>query len=239
MPGLYYDNIAGQTEYIEFDALTDEAHNRSATATSHPVEDGSNVSDHIRAEQHTIAFRAVVTNKPSRNISKDSTVSGSFGSVTLAARTAAQRLGSLIVFPGPVVQRAEITTSADTTISAVLFTFSSPFNRVESIHEKLISLLNSGTLMHIDTTLEQLDDMALIGIEVGRDAGRGNVLDARLTFTHIRKVSTSTVVVPESVRAGNRGGQATTDPNATEEARAEETVNSSFARQLQTRLTGT
>lgn len=215
MPGLSYTTDGGVIEYVSFDAMTEEGHSRSATATQKGVELGAPVVDHVRPNQPSITFRAVVTNKPSRNVANDATATGQMSSVALEAKTRARKIGTLIAFPGGVIQPT-IELPQPTSINATLLTFAQPFDRVGAVHEKLIRLLNTATTLNISTTLEELSDMVLIGLDVIRDAERGNSLDAKLTFVKIRKVTTATVEVPRSIRSGNRGGQATTEPTPAE-----------------------
>lgn len=221
--GLSYESAPGVDAFLEFDVLTDEAHTRAATATSHPVEDGANISDHIRSEPASIVFRAVVSNKPIRNIRNDTSVSGSQQSVSLRTKTSSRKLNNVFVLPGPIVRRAELSAQSDTTTRVSVFAFASEFDRVTAVYDELTRLLNTGTLCSVVTSLKTLDSMALVGVEVARDAARGQSLDARLTFSAIRVVSTSTVVVPQSVRSRNRGGQSTRDPDPAEEATATRT----------------
>lgn len=51
-------------QFLEFDALVSASHDGSAVITRHPVEAGSNVTDHIRREPDTLNVRGIVTDSP-------------------------------------------------------------------------------------------------------------------------------------------------------------------------------
>lgn len=47
---------------LEFDLLTSEEHNFSSTVTSHPVEDGSEITDHIQNEAESGSISGIISN---------------------------------------------------------------------------------------------------------------------------------------------------------------------------------
>ena len=49
---------------IEFDAVVSEAHNMTADVTMHPVENGSNITDHIREQPKEITLNGIVSGHP-------------------------------------------------------------------------------------------------------------------------------------------------------------------------------
>jgi len=49
---------------IEFDATLSEDHGQSVSVVSHPVEDGADITDHIRRLPETLSINAVVSNTP-------------------------------------------------------------------------------------------------------------------------------------------------------------------------------
>jgi len=49
---------------VELDASINETHNSTAEVTSHPVEDGADITDHVRVKPETLSITGVVTNHP-------------------------------------------------------------------------------------------------------------------------------------------------------------------------------
>lgn len=64
-----------QIDTIVIDAAVTETHTLSNTVTDHPVEEGSNVSDHSRPEPDKIQLDCVVSDTPLQTTSSGSTVS--------------------------------------------------------------------------------------------------------------------------------------------------------------------
>jgi hypothetical protein len=53
-------------DVIEFDVVTTESHQRKADVTTHPVEQGSNIADHVHLSPDSLTMTAVVTRHPIR-----------------------------------------------------------------------------------------------------------------------------------------------------------------------------
>lgn len=60
----------GDVGVVQLDATVNEAHERSAAVTQHPVEQGVNITDHVRPEPATISIDGVVSGTPLVNLSK-------------------------------------------------------------------------------------------------------------------------------------------------------------------------
>ena len=52
------------SQFIEFEATVSASHEGTSTITRHPVEEGANVTDHIRDEPETLELDVVVSNFP-------------------------------------------------------------------------------------------------------------------------------------------------------------------------------
>lgn len=61
--------LFGTTSAVEFDCTLTETHSSSAKATEHPVEEGANVSDHVRPELDRVQIEGVITNTPLNDVS--------------------------------------------------------------------------------------------------------------------------------------------------------------------------
>lgn len=51
-------------EAIQFDASVSETHTNTAALTDHPVEDGADITDHIRLNPEELSMNVIVTNNP-------------------------------------------------------------------------------------------------------------------------------------------------------------------------------
>lgn len=61
---IIWQGDSGQTYTIELDASVREQHDTTAQVTEHPVERGSNIADHIRAEPRRLTIEGVISNTP-------------------------------------------------------------------------------------------------------------------------------------------------------------------------------
>lgn len=168
---------------IEMDASLEELHTATVEVTSHPVENGADISDHIRRKPRSIRITGIVTNHP----------------VTLFA-------------------------FARTSISGT---------RAEQFFEALEKVMDAGTLISVFTTLRQYDNMVITEITVPRNAEKGNVVEATITFREIIIVNTETLAaVPVEASAGglaNAGKIAPPPAAAAATAAQSQSALSSFA----------
>lgn len=56
--------VDDDSQFIEFDATIAAAHDGTATITKHPVEEGANVTDHIRTEPEALNLEVIVSDTP-------------------------------------------------------------------------------------------------------------------------------------------------------------------------------
>ena len=71
MAYLRFTNEGGVQAIVTFDATEREAHVGTALVTEHPIETGGNVTDHVRAENDTLALDILITNTPLSEKSHD------------------------------------------------------------------------------------------------------------------------------------------------------------------------
>ena len=57
-------SVVETLEAIEFDASVQETHSNSAEITQHPVEEGADITDHIRRQPEELSVNVIVSNNP-------------------------------------------------------------------------------------------------------------------------------------------------------------------------------
>src|SRR5581483_4542634 len=95
MPGAY---LSFDGTDLHFDAVTNEQTEHTATATEHPVEQGANVSDHVRDQLDRVTLEVVVSNTPVTDV--NGLYGGGFDTMDLAAGAA---LGNSKLKPDPAL----------------------------------------------------------------------------------------------------------------------------------------
>ncbi|MCP4601783.1 MAG: hypothetical protein GY847_14925 [Proteobacteria bacterium] len=61
---MVFKTKKGQVGAVQFDAMVSENHTMSAEVTEHPVEEGSDIADHIRIGPREIEIVGVISNTP-------------------------------------------------------------------------------------------------------------------------------------------------------------------------------
>jgi hypothetical protein len=92
----YTDAVSGEFRVIDFDVVTGEEHNISSTVSEHPVEEGANITDHVRPNLTRVTLKGIASDTPTN----PTTFGGVFGearrihgqhtATTLSARVAKQ-----------------------------------------------------------------------------------------------------------------------------------------------------
>jgi hypothetical protein len=159
-----------QTQEASFDAVVTETHSRSAQVTSHPVEQGADVADHVYIEPLHLTLECVVTNTPlatpaTQNRNSRGEVSTVNGKVSLpfGAGTYTKAVGAALQFSQDML-------------------------RPRDVYEALRKAFNEKSAFSVDTALEIYHSMVITALSVPREAGSGAMTDKgvrvdRLTFS--------------------------------------------------------
>ena len=210
-------DVAGEFRVLVFDATVTELHSKSAVVTEHPVESGVNVSDHKRPERARLAAEVHVTNTPIISPNVD----GATGDVAPAELTA-----------GPfnrIARGAQVSKSGQATSSTLepqtltrtanVLQFLVEFDRVATIYEQLLLLVDSGILLTVVTSLRQYDNMTLMDLGVPRSAATRYTGVFNLELVEIRIAESQLVGTPEPLetrgeRRRRRGAQGAEEQTA-------------------------
>jgi hypothetical protein len=236
----------GEVEFIDVDAVLEEQHRSTAMVSEHPVEDGSNISDHVRADQDTLTMEMFVTNTPIID-QPSANLQGAVSEIAIGVETPPVRAGGpILIDPGsppirlplgiPIPGRAptweaapfisQITTALVDLQGANVLQFGSQFNRVNFVYTVLRALLVTGTAVRIVTSIRTYENMVFEELTTPRSADVGDAIRFNVTARQIRVVDTVTVEAPPDPseergrNRGNRGGQQTDDASTEEEDRS-------------------
>lgn len=243
MVEITFTLTTGETEFVRVDAVVEEMHRSSAVITSHPVEDGGNVSDNVRPDQDTIQLQVFVSNTP---ITVPEGVSGGVQEQNIFVEEPSQRadtgprlidagappirlpLGGLVPGLAPRWEAADFIERAEPQGlgAAQLLAFDEEFDRVNEVYIQFLALLSRGIVVRVVTKLRTYENMLIEELTVPRKAETGNAARMDVTLRQVRIVDTQTVEVPplpEEDRGENdrnRGGQATDDADGEEGSRS-------------------
>jgi hypothetical protein len=182
---------------LQFDLTVAETIISSASMTTFPVEQGADISDHVRQEADKCTLEVYVSNSPIRtdNLIDPSSPRGGVQSVTLdlpkfnfpllSGLGILRRLGSLF-------------SAGDTPTKALLLTFDTPFNAPGETLDVLRQLQSEARLIEVYGRDWFLDDMVLMTISNPRNSETGDGGEYTLEFSHIRIVETQRTTSPVS-----------------------------------------
>ena len=177
-----------------------ESHNATNEVTEFPVEEGANISDHVRPGLKTVSLEVLITNTP---IQVDPfQVTGGLTSNLLnlpipfsPLSEAAPPLGT----PG-FVTRSLVNAIEGRTSTPVIFAYTLTFDDYEpvmNVYDTLKSIRDEGKLIRILTTFQEYKDMVLVNMGALKSAQEGSGARFTLDFKEIRTVTTETVASPE------------------------------------------
>lgn len=191
---------------VVFDATMSETHDSTAEITSHPIDDGSTISDHVIIHPFAFSCDVYVTNTPIEDLGRGvvETVelvipkpnpfpSNPFNAAEILANKALDAL-----FGGPLKVQTLL--------------FGEPFDRIKEVHDTLKLLIGRGASMSVVTSTATYDKVVLTSVSLPRTEYGGASFS--LTFGQITTVQSATVTAPKPAEprgasAKNKGGQGT------------------------------
>lgn len=162
--------------FLEFEATISTQHQGDAVVTEHPVEQGADVTDHIRRSPETLEINGVVSNTP----------------LVVLGRLNAERTSV-------VLDRARADAVALSVPGGDVRT------RAEDAYNFLKGIKDQGRTVKVITTLRIYKNMAIRGIVVSRDKDTRNILDVRLSLKEIVIALTGEADVPKPVNTSRDG----------------------------------
>lgn len=195
--------IIAPASTIEFDATLSESHPATATVTEHPVEVGSNVTDHVRPDIDRVQFEVMVTNAPIR--APGSNLDGAQGLVQGLDLQVPTTTSLPIEIPGVgAALRGAGALNGTTVVRAQTLQFTSEFDRVGSVYHAVKRLQETSALLTIITSLRRYENFVIASVIPTRTTGEGDCIRFQFEARQIRFVTTQTVVAPATAPAATK-----------------------------------
>jgi hypothetical protein len=230
---LHWSPRAGLAQSLYFDAVTEESAELGATATEYPVEEGANVSDHVRTELNRVTLEVFVSNQPIYDWN------GRGGVNTKVPLKFAKYKAPFSPTPGAVY--AAIGGAVKGAVGALLgngakeynadvLKFPTAFNAVADTLAIFEKLKDEAQLVDIYTSSKTYENMHLEKITAHRNAGTGDGGTFELEWKQIRKVEAKITAAPVATQV--RGMPAKPKGNQGAKNAKAETQKKSFAKSL-------
>ena len=228
MAQIYWEEEdLGIIQIIDLPAVVMESHEDALTVTSHPVEQGANVSDHAREEPTRLMLEVFVSNIPSFGpgaSGKPTDPDASFAAVDIDVPgfTDPGTRTRPLEIPTPPIQKSLtglVQAGVGALVRAVggqpkgtfrdaqrrkrearqaqMLAHSSPRDRVRDTYEKLLELFQQKRLVNVVTEMREHFDMMIDRLPGRRDAEDGFGSTFELEFVRIRVADSETVESPQ------------------------------------------
>ena len=209
--------VPAQGSIVIFDIVETETHTSKSVVTDHPVEIGSDISDHIRNEPDRISIKGIVSNFPillgengSRlsqsplSLSKAPTRGGPTATTlnipkpppALSIAGAISALSDLLFGTPPVVAQLSPygSVSGNQNVTVQTQTFPATFDNVLDVHNELTAIRVGAVICEVFTSTKAYDNMVIESIEYSKeDAGAGSF---SVDLRRIIQVQSAVVAAP-------------------------------------------
>lgn len=193
---------------LEFDIVSGESHGASASVSDHPVEEGTNISDHVRPDPRTLNLTVRVSDTPinsvydlgltapsgkvgsTQRVRLENTRTPTFKRTSDLQVTGGYGLGAMLPsnlitgitgrgYVEPKVIPAEFK-QINTAIDATFFGFDAPLQRRMWVHRHLTALCLLGTPVQVSTEYRYYGSMLITQVTAARDGTRSQTFDIQL-----------------------------------------------------------
>lgn len=227
---FWTDDATGLATTVRFDVVSQETHESLLDITEHPVEKGSDITDHARPKEPILNVEGYISNKP---LQTNVNLSYAIGYQPMALSLVPLNIPkppTPLPTPGALAQRIPSSIGDAAALlkgqpsSAALFMFQGDFqDRVVAIYNALKTAQLGRFFVTASTKLEQVDSMLIQRLAVPRTPQDGNGATFNLDLKRVRIVKSATVDAP--VPAESRGQPTTNAGNKSAEADAKDAKN--------------
>ena len=218
---LYWTTKQGDSKILYFDVVTEVQHALGSEIVESPVEEGVDVTDHIRPKVPMVTLSAFVSNHPI--ITKDEAANAiallgpnPTGKIYGAQKGSVKALNiPTIKYDPPFVPTPGGALNALTTAIGSLLTtpkdyaantlqFDGQFDNVKEVYKVLEFARGESQLVNCVTEVRNYSSMGIEDVQLIRNPGTGTGAEIKVQLRQVRLVSTRSVNIPKPA-----------DPNAT------------------------
>lgn len=165
--GIWYVDKDNQTkEFMTFDCVVSEKHDTSSTITKHPVEDGFEVTDHIKRQPRKLVLDTITSNHP----------------ITIMASA----VGALNAATGGLLDKATFGIGASKSIKMGSKLLTGSKDRSVDVYHTLEMIQENRIPLTVNTHIFNYKNMIITSLSVNRDSKSVESLPASITFEEIR-----------------------------------------------------
>ena len=178
---VFFQTEDDQKNIFQLDASLKETHSKKGTPTKFPIEDGTNISDHIIKEPFSLTISGIISDTP---------IPGLDNVIQIAETVLTQKL----LPPVGVIAIAGASQAASFLTGESIAQAQSPS---QAAYLQLLQLLDSSTPVTVNTSLYRYKGMYVTDISVPRDDKTGQCIMFDLTLTQLIIVQPQTVTIKQ------------------------------------------
>lgn len=213
--------IGGQIAPMILDATLKEDFTSTAEPTTHPVEDGADVTDHVIIKPNGLTISGIITETPFEGLA---------GLVKTAAATVGSKIGSSLGVLGGVVGALAGAEGGKSLAGAI---FGSNDRVLGAVSQELVKIRDAKQPVDIQTGLQLYKSYILTSVKVGRDQKSGGSIKVDLEFKELILVESQTtrVAIPKvkgAIAGQNNGRQSKGELDADKSAKGSSILKKIF-----------
>lgn len=216
-----------------FDIVTSEKATHTVSASTHPVEEGADVTDHVKPEPTNISIETFISNTPVRdpNFLYDGQVAGLELSVPTKEKTIYPTPGSLM--NAAMSELSSALSGGPEPWKALVTKYPRAFNAPKDVLEQLLDWQERAILGKVIFPDRAYENMLITSVETSRTAETSGGLGITISFQSIRLVEAKLVdaPVPTEPRAKKKVNKGKQPPVEVPLAKQEE-IKKSLAKKL-------
>jgi hypothetical protein len=240
---FWQDDETGLTESVQFDVVDSEEPEDVATPTDHPVEQGSNITDHVKLEPEFLTVEGIVSNMVNPMLDDDlvtAPVELNVASMTApGSKTVALDVPSAPIEPspsgllqaavggikalftgGPKFTHVGEARQTNRTVSISVLQQEAPRDRIRDVYDLLLKAQKRRLLVTVQQTHREHFDMLLTRIAKPKRFEDGKAARFSVDLRQIKVADSQTVQAPQPTEARGKTGVSSgskngkADPNA-------------------------
>lgn len=193
---ITWTDDAGAAQTLELDVDLQESHDLASDITEHPVEEGADVTDHVRPRLRRVTVEGFVSDTPWITNPGVGEVA-EFTSVELQLPEKPQQIslsGGLSALGSAL---GEAVFGAKPPLKATILTLEDVKSRKRAIYDALEDVRLNARICRVLTSLHEYENMLIEQVVPTRTPGDGNGAKFVVTLKEIERVSSDVTVAPE------------------------------------------
>jgi hypothetical protein len=191
-----WEDDGGAAQTLELDVDLQESHDLASDITEHPVEEGADVTDHVRPRLRRVTLEGYVSDTPW--ITNPGVAElAEFKSIELQIPPKPQQIslsGGLAAGIGAISDALFGPTPAP---KATILTLDDMTSRKRAVYDALEDIRLNARLCRVITSLHEYDNMLIEQVVPTRTPASGNGASFVVTFKEVIQVSSDVTVAPE------------------------------------------